>query len=126
MTWQSKVAPIPCPKPLPSCWGPSERQLQDAAAYEVTAGWNVADDSINGGDAELSAPGGCDDDLGVQSDDGADYLAGELMDSVEAADLTDAYRDETDLYLYLDSMQLTPSDSNLTPSPKKRPRRTMY
>ena len=41
--WQPKITPIPCPKVLPSSWGPSEWQLQDVAAYTVTADWTVVD-----------------------------------------------------------------------------------
>lgn len=122
VTWQSKIAPIPCAKPLPSCWGPTEGQLQDAAAYEVIASWDVVGDDSTGGDGEVSAHEECDDDLGVENEDLADDLAGELFDSVEAADLTQAYRDESDLYLYLDSMDLTTSTSKGTPSPRKRHR----
>ena len=41
--WQPKIAPIPCPKALPSSWGPSEQQLWDVAAYAVTPNWTVVD-----------------------------------------------------------------------------------
>lgn len=121
VTWQPKIAPIPCPKALPPSWGPSEQQLQDVAAYAVTADWVVVDDQSDGGDINFSAQEECADELGTERADSAGYLAGELLDSVEAADLSEAYRDEMDLYLYLDRAALDIGDSRAS-SPLKRRR----
>ena len=98
--WQPKITPIPCPKVLPSSWGPSEWQLQDVAAYAVAADWTVVD-NCEKANVGPSAQEEYLDKLGTGTINSAGYLAGELLDSVEVAGLSEAYRDETDLYQYL-------------------------
>lgn len=122
VTWQAKIAPIRCPKLLDTCWGPTERQLRDAAAYEVTADWGVIDESSKEDGIEHSAHEEYEDDLSDGLHDPSDYLAGELLDSVEVADLADAYRDETELYLYFDRVHLSNGESSRSFSTPKRAR----
>ena len=62
-----------------------------------------------------------EDDFGTDSDQPADELAGELLDCVEAADLHDAYHDETNLSWYLNHAHLILS-SKSTSSPRKHHR----
>lgn len=90
--------------------------------YEVTADWDEAGECLNG-TTESYAHGGGDDDLDSESDHGADYLAGELLASIESADLSDSYRDDGGLYISFDHMDLNSTDSrSTTPSPRKRSR----
>ena len=61
VTWQSKITAIPHSKMLPSCWGPTEAQLHDAAVYKVTADWDVGDQA-----GEPSNHCAIDEELGPQ------------------------------------------------------------
>ena len=116
LTWQSKIAQIPCPEALPTCWGPIEAQLQQAAIYKVTANWDMAPKPT-----QLLNHGGSEDDFGTDSNQPADELVGDLLDCVEAADLHDAYCNETDLSWYLDCAHLI-LNSESTSSPCKHHR----
>ena len=59
------------------------------------------------------------DDLGTGMINSAGYLAGELLDSVEVVGLSEAYRDEMDLYRYLEHVDLDISNSRALFSPQK-------
>ena len=116
VTWQSNVSPIPCPKPLPSSWGPSEALLQDAAAYEVLADWDASVDESSAREAAR-----CSDHSECDNNDLEDlsHECGEFFDSVEAEDLTDAYQEDDGLYLYLDHGDIADRNGPHTPSPHK-------
>ena len=115
VTWQLKITAIPHSKMLPSCWGPTEAQLHDAAIYEVTADWDVGDQA-----GEPSDHCTIDEELRAASDKPSDDLDSELLESIEVADLTDAYCDETDTSHYLDHFHLDTTSLHHTPSPCKR------
>lgn len=119
VTWQPKIAPIPCPKALPSSWGPLEQQLRDVAAYAVTADWTVVDDWSKETNVGISDQEECLDELDTEMANLAGYLVGELLDSVEAVGLVDAYRGETGLDLHLDYVDLDISTSKASSSPQK-------
>ena len=116
VTWQSKVSPIPCPKPLPSSWGPSEALLRDTTAYEVLADWDASVNESSVREAARSSNHSeCDnDDLEDLS-----HECREFFDSVEAVDLTDAYQEDDGLYLYLDHGDIADRSGLHTPSPCK-------
>ena len=84
VTWQSKIAHIPCPEVLPTCWGPTEAQLHQAAIYEVTADWDTGPNPARSSNHRES-----EDEFWAEGDQFADELAGKLLDSVEATELND-------------------------------------
>ena len=59
------------------------------------------------------------DKLGTGTINLAGYLAGELLDSVEVAGLSEAYRDEMDLYQYLEHVDSDISNLRALSSPQK-------
>ena len=51
--------------------------------------------------------------------DSTEYCMGELLDSVETADLSEVYWHEEDIYLYIDQEHLDGNDSRVNTSPQK-------
>ena len=122
VTWQPNIVPIPCPKALPSSWGPLEQQLQDVAAYTVMADWTVVDDWSKETNVGTSDQEECLDKLGTEMANLAGYLVGKFLDSVKVVGLVDAYRSETGLDLHLDYVDLDISTSRASSSPQKHHR----
>jgi hypothetical protein len=117
-TWRTKVAPIPCPYTMSSSWGPSEKQLLDAAANEVQSSWNIQQDDTESG--FLGSDESSGSDVG-----GDDVLDEELLESVEAISFTDAYRDSSSDLAVLDFDFLTlpgndSTDTNRSPHKHSR------
>ena len=115
VTWQSKITAIPHSKMLPSCWGPTEGQLHNAAIYKVTADWDVGDQA-----GKPSNHCAIDEEFRATSDEPGDDLDSELLESIETADLTNAYHDKTDTSHYLDHFHLDTTSLHHTPSPHTR------
>jgi hypothetical protein len=113
-TWQAKVRVIPDTSIMPASWGPSEEELLGVISSEVVGAWR--EDMVSNSDDDIQEDGGVSDD----DDDDDD---GELLETLEATALTDAYRahDEDSEGLDLDVDDLYILDP-VEKSPRKRGR----
>jgi hypothetical protein len=125
VTWQPHIFSIPPLHPVPSFWGPSDEELNDARSYRFSASSDSprSVDQLGGKDDDDS------DEFEVEDDEDMDDHFGHLFDLAEAAHLADVYHTDegtdttepllNDITIHEGS---TPNTSTSNSSPRKRSR----
>ena len=78
VTWRAKIRAIPCAHDVGDSWGPSDDDLADIAASEVTGSWDVEEpgppglDRPNLSDSDISDVIDEDSDRSLDGDDRSD------------------------------------------------------
>jgi hypothetical protein len=110
--WQSKVHSIPSHSMSPQSWGPTEEELMDQMAFEISGSFEIDEHGLDDADCAVEGMGG--DEMDESSSDDFDEDYGELLEACEAFGLVDEYRGETSTW--------KPSEHISTPSflPQKR------
>jgi len=126
VTWQKHVSAIPGAHPMSASWGPSERQLNEAALYEISESADLDEHP----EPELhqhstdEEDDDCDFDYGACNSD--HEVDGDLLDAAEATALIDAYHATSEVDLDFDFSGLTDLDDQTlflpmdSPSPSKK------